>query len=43
MTGIALAGLGEADRYQRFDELQQRLATVWDGMRLNNEGESSRR
>jgi hypothetical protein len=40
MTGIALAGLGEADRYQRFDELQQRLATVWDGMRLNQEGES---
>ncbi|HEV8175928.1 MAG TPA: peptide ligase PGM1-related protein, partial [Actinoplanes sp.] len=30
----------EADRYQRFDELQQRLATVWDGMRLNHEGES---
>jgi hypothetical protein len=40
MTGIALAGLGEADRYQRFDELQQRLSAVWDGMRLNQEGES---
>jgi hypothetical protein len=40
MTGPALAGLDENDRYKRFDDLQRRLATVWDGMRLNYEGES---
>jgi hypothetical protein len=40
MTGVALAGLDEADRYQRFDDLQRRLSGVWDGMRLNHEGES---
>jgi hypothetical protein len=40
MTGVPLAGLDEADRYRRFDRLQQRLGAVWDGMRLNQEGES---
>jgi hypothetical protein len=40
MTGVPLAGLDEADRYRRFDSLQRRLAAVWDGMRLNEEGES---
>jgi hypothetical protein len=40
MTGVALAGLDEADRYRRFDQLQKRLGAVWEGMRLNHEGES---
>jgi hypothetical protein len=40
MTGVALAVLDEADRYKRFDDLQQRLSRVWDEMRLNREGES---
>src|SRR4051794_15694759 len=40
MTGVALAGLDEAGRYRRFDDLQQRLGGVWDRMRLNHEGES---
>jgi pheganomycin biosynthesis PGM1-like protein len=40
MTGVALAVLDEADRYRRFDDLQQRLSRVWDEMRLNHEGES---
>jgi hypothetical protein len=40
VTGVALAGLDEADRYRRFDDLQRRLGGVWDGMRLNQEGES---
>jgi hypothetical protein len=40
MTGTTLAGLDEADRYKRFDDLQQRLGTVWDGFRLNQPGES---
>ena len=40
MTGVALAGLDEADRYRRFDDLQKRLGGAWDGMRLNHEGES---
>jgi PGM1 C-terminal domain len=40
MTAVALTDLDEADRYRRFDLLQQRLGQVWDGMRLNREGES---
>ncbi|HET6533081.1 MAG TPA: peptide ligase PGM1-related protein [Actinoplanes sp.] len=40
MTAVALADLDEADRYRRFDDLQRRLGGVWDGMRLNHEGES---
>jgi hypothetical protein len=40
MTGIQLAGLDEAERYRRFDHLQQRLSGIWDGMRLNHDGES---
>ena len=40
MTGIPLAGLDEADRYKRFDQLQRRLTAVWDGRRLNQDGES---
>jgi hypothetical protein len=40
MTGIALAELSDTERYQRFDELQRQLPAVWDGMRLNHQGES---
>jgi hypothetical protein len=40
MTGVPLAELDEANRYRRFDDLQKRLGGVWDGMRLNHEGES---
>jgi PGM1 C-terminal domain len=40
MIDIPLARLNEADRYKRFDDLQHRLGGVWEGMRLNNEGES---
>jgi hypothetical protein len=40
VTGIALAELSEAERYRRFDELQRQLPAVWDGVRLNHEGES---
>jgi pheganomycin biosynthesis PGM1-like protein len=40
MTGIALTELSDTERYQRFDELQRQLPAVWDGMRLNHQGES---
>ncbi|MGZ4639973.1 MAG: peptide ligase PGM1-related protein, partial [Actinomycetes bacterium] len=39
-TPAGLADLDEDERYARFDRLQQRMAAVWDGMRLNLEGES---
>ena len=32
--------LSEEERYQRFDELQARMAGVWDAMRLNHDDES---
>ena len=35
-----LAVLGEDERYARFERLQERLAEVWQIMRLNLEGES---
>jgi hypothetical protein len=35
-----LSELDEAQRYERFDRLQRRMADVWDAMRLNQEGES---
>jgi hypothetical protein len=40
VTGVALVDLSEAERYRRFDVLQRRLPAVWDGVRLNHEGES---
>ena len=33
-------GADEEERYRRFDELQARMAGVWDAMRLNHEDES---
>jgi hypothetical protein len=39
-TGEALSELAEAERYARFDRLQERIAAVWSAMRLNEEGES---
>jgi hypothetical protein len=35
-----LSALTEEERYRRFDELQARMAGVWDAMRLNYEDES---
>ena len=35
-----LSALSEEERYRRFDELQARMAGVWDAMRLNHEDES---
>jgi hypothetical protein len=39
-TTATLSALDEAERYERFDRLQQRMAAVWSSMRLNEEGES---
>ena len=39
-TGEALSQLNEAERYARYDRLQERMAAVWSAMRLNEEGES---
>ena len=39
-TGAALHELDEAERYARYDRLQERMAAVWSAMRLNEEGES---
>jgi hypothetical protein len=39
-TGAALSELDEPARYERFDRLQQRMASVWSAMGLNEEGES---
>jgi hypothetical protein len=35
-----LSALSEAERYERFDRLQARMAEVWESMRLNHEDES---
>ena len=35
-----LSALSEDERYQRFDELQARMAGVWEAMRLNHDDES---
>jgi hypothetical protein len=35
-----LSALGEAERYERFDQLQRRMPGVWNIMGLNQEGES---
>jgi hypothetical protein len=35
-----LSALTEDERYRRFDELQARMAGVWDAMRMNYEDES---
>jgi hypothetical protein len=35
-----LSGLDEAQRYEQFDRLQERMPEVWAAMRLNQEGES---
>ncbi|GCD88249.1 peptide ligase PGM1-related protein [Nocardioides sp. LS1] len=35
-----LSDLSEEERYRRFDELQARMAGVWDAMRLNHDDES---
>jgi hypothetical protein len=39
-TTATLSALNEAQRYERFDWLQQRMAAVWNSMRLNEERES---
>ena len=39
-TAATLSALDEAERYERFDRLQQRMTAVWNAMRLNEEGES---
>src|SRR5918995_4700312 len=39
-TDAALHELDEAERYARYDQLQERMAVVWSAMRLNEEGES---
>ncbi|MGW6280149.1 peptide ligase PGM1-related protein [Kribbella sp. NPDC055071] len=39
-TERGLSALTEDERYQRFDELQARMAGVWAAMRLNHEDES---
>jgi hypothetical protein len=40
MTGDLLSALSEEERYQRFDRLQERMAGVWEAMRLNHADES---
>ena len=40
VTDAALSALDEAQRYERFDRLQERMPTVWNSMRLNEVGES---
>ena len=35
-----LSALSEAERYERFDRLQARMAGIWDAMRLNHDDES---
>jgi hypothetical protein len=37
---VTLATLSEAQRYDRYEQLQEHLEAVWDHMRLNEEGES---
>jgi PGM1 C-terminal domain/ATP-grasp domain len=40
LSRVMLSDLDEAQRYERFDRLQQRMPQVWERMRLNEEGES---
>ncbi|HEX7189550.1 MAG TPA: peptide ligase PGM1-related protein, partial [Actinomycetes bacterium] len=40
VDGITLSDLDDAQRYEQFDRLQQRMPQVWAAMRLNEEGES---
>jgi hypothetical protein len=40
VAGTALSALDEAQRYERFDRLQERMPAVWNSMRLNEVGES---
>jgi hypothetical protein len=40
VTDTALSALDEAQRYERFDRLQERMPAVWNSMRLNEVGES---
>ena len=35
-----LSALSESERYRRFDQLQQRMGSVWDAMQLNHDDES---
>ena len=37
---VILSHLDEEERYRRFDQLQARMSTVWDAMRLNHPDES---
>ena len=39
-AGPTLAGLGDEERYERFDRLQDRMRGVWEIMRHNEEDES---
>ncbi|MFD3401054.1 peptide ligase PGM1-related protein [Kribbella sp. NPDC058693] len=39
-TERVLSALTEAERYERFDLLQERMAGVWDAMRRNHDDES---
>ncbi len=39
-AGLTLGELDEEQRYARFDQLQTRMADVWNAMRLNRAGES---
>jgi PGM1 C-terminal domain len=40
MTDVRLSGLTDEERYERFDRLQRRMASVWSAMRLNEQDES---
>jgi hypothetical protein len=40
VAGTALSALDEAQRYERFDRLQERMPAVWNSVRLNEVGES---
>ena len=39
-TTVRLSDLGDADKRQRFDDLQARMGSVWDAMQHDHEGES---
>jgi len=38
--GPTLAGLGDEERYERFDRLQERMRGVWEIMERNEEDQS---
>src|SRR6516164_11571616 len=40
MRGLTLAGLGDEERYERFDRLQERMRGVWEIMERNEEDQS---